>query len=48
MRAKWNCAEDLKSLILIGSQLNVPVHYDFDKSEAYIDIISEESIRQIK
>lgn len=44
LEADYNNANDLKTLVLLSHSLNVPVHYNFESSKAWIEIISREAI----
>ncbi len=47
--AKLSCkrtdASGMSDLIVIGHQLNVPVHYDFTDQTVFIEIVSADTIR---
>ena len=49
IEADRNNIIDLRNLILLSSQLDAPVRYDFDANpqEAYIEIVSAEKLREI-
>lgn len=40
-------AENLSRLILFSHSLNVPVHYDFDKQKAWIEVVSTEALNDL-
>lgn len=44
MRCKCDNATDMKDLIVLSSQLNVPLKYAFATSEAYIEVISSDCL----
>jgi hypothetical protein len=46
MSCKTSDPSGLMQLVLIGHHLDVPVHYDFDDSTAYIDIMSADAVRR--
>ncbi len=37
-------AFDLRTLILLGHELNVPVHYNYTDGTAYIEVVSAETV----
>lgn len=39
-------ADALEDLIILGHELDVPVHYDFKTNRAYIRIMSGEAVRR--
>ena len=41
-------ASGMSDLIVIGHQLNVPVHYDFTDQTAFIEIMSADTIRSLE
>ena len=45
LTANRNDASDLEDLVVLGHSLNVPVHYDFDKNQAYIEVMSADIVR---
>lgn len=48
LSCKRTNASDLEDLIVLSHTLNVPVHYDFRESRAYIEIMSSEAVRNEK
>ncbi len=44
LSAKFDNAADLLDLVALSDQLNVPVHYNFGEQEAYMILVSAESI----
>ena len=45
--AEIDNAADLEKLILLSRTLDVPVRYDFKKNQAYIEVVSAETIRKL-
>ena len=46
LRCKTTDAMDMRDLIVLGHELNVPVHFDFNPSEAYLEVMSGEAVRK--
>jgi len=38
--------EDMRTLVLLGHTLGVPVHYDFDKHICFIEVMSADVVRK--
>jgi hypothetical protein len=45
LSCKRTDASDLSRLILLSHSLNVPVHYDFEDQEAYIEVVSADVVK---
>ena len=46
LRCKTNNAIDMRDLIVFSHELDVPVHYDYKTSEAYLELMSGEAVRK--
>lgn len=46
LSCKRGNASDLEDLIVLGHTLNIPVHYNFEESQAYIEIMSADAVRK--
>lgn len=46
LACKRDNASDLENLIILGHTLDVPVHYDFENNQAYIEIMSADKVRE--
>ncbi len=46
LRCKTTNATDMRDLIVFSHELNVPVHYDYNTSEAYLELMSGEGVRK--
>ena len=46
LRCKTTDAVDMRDLIVLGHELDVPVHFDFNTSEAYLELMSGEAVRK--
>ena len=44
LSAKSDNAVELLDLVVLSEELNVPVHYDFDKQKAFMTLVSAEAI----
>lgn len=42
MSTDCNNIADMRTLILLSHNLDVPVHYDYEDSRAYIEVVSKE------
>lgn len=47
LSCKRNNASDLEDLVIFGHTLDVPVHYDFEKGEVFIRIMSGEAVTSL-